>query len=117
MLSLPKLKNGHKTPIKCADRNSAHPPKRYVGNETLNRDIVGVWRPVSCEGKSSDGQSFLLYGSNPTGKLIYIQDGHMVVILMDSTRSRLLSEDRYLLHFHALIRILGPGRSTASQGK
>jgi hypothetical protein len=59
----------------------------------LKQDIVGVWQLVSCEGKSADGQIFLPYGSNPTGKLIYTQDGHMSVILMNSTRPRFISED------------------------
>jgi hypothetical protein len=64
-----------------------------VGKEMLKQDLVGVWLLVSCEGKSSDGQSFLPYGSHPTGKLIYTQDGHMSVILMDSERPRFVSED------------------------
>ena len=64
-----------------------------MGNEMLKQDIVGVWQLVSCEGRSLDGQSFLPYGAHPTGKLIYTHDGHMSVILMDSTRPRFLSED------------------------
>lgn len=59
----------------------------------LNDEIIGVWQLVSCEGKSSDGQSFLPYGANPKGKLIYTQDGHMSVVLMDPTRPRFRSED------------------------
>jgi hypothetical protein len=66
---------------------------RYLGNEMLKQDIVGVWQLVSCEGKSSDGQSFLPYGSHPTGKLIYTEDGYMSVVLTDSTRPRFFSED------------------------
>jgi hypothetical protein len=43
---------------------------RYLGNEMLKQDIVGVWQLVSCEGKS-----------------------YMSVVLTDSTRPRFFSED------------------------
>jgi len=59
----------------------------------LTKDITGVWQLISCEGRSAEGDSFLPYGSHPTGKLIYTDDGHMSVILMDSARPRFLLDD------------------------
>jgi hypothetical protein len=56
-------------------------------------DLVGVWRLVTCEGRSSHGKSFLPYGDKPVGKLIYTASGHMSVILMAGDRKGFQSED------------------------
>jgi hypothetical protein len=55
--------------------------------------LCGVWELKSCEGKSADGQIFLPYGSKPIGKLIYTDDGHLAVTLMNSDRPHFASED------------------------
>lgn len=55
--------------------------------------LLGVWELLSCEGRSADGESFLPYGPQPIGKLIYTDDGHLSVTLMKSGRSVFASED------------------------
>jgi hypothetical protein len=55
--------------------------------------LLGVWELISCEGRSTDGGSFLPYGSQPVGKLIYTHDGHLAVTLMSSGRACFASED------------------------
>jgi hypothetical protein len=55
--------------------------------------LIGVWELISCEGRSSDGQSFLPYGPHPIGKLIYTEDGHLTVTLMNADRTLFASND------------------------
>ena len=55
--------------------------------------LLGVWELVSCEGRNSDGSSFLPYGPTPIGKLIYTEDGHLAVTLMSPARPPFASED------------------------
>jgi hypothetical protein len=55
--------------------------------------LTGVWELVSCEAQSADGESFLPYGQKPVGKLIYTDDGHLSVILMNSERAIFVSDD------------------------
>jgi hypothetical protein len=60
----------------------------------MRRDeLFGVWELISCEGRSADGASFLPYGAQPVGKLIYTEDGHLAVTLMNSSREQFVSED------------------------
>lgn len=56
-------------------------------------DLVGVWKLESCEGRSAGGQMFAPYGERPQGKLIYTAQGHISVILANSTRRHFASED------------------------
>jgi hypothetical protein len=55
--------------------------------------LVGVWELIRCEGRSADGASFLPYGPQPLGKLIYTADGYVAVTLMASGRANFASED------------------------
>ena len=55
--------------------------------------LLGVWELINCEGRSDNGQSFLPYGPHATGKLIYTEDGHLTVTLMNSDRPLFASED------------------------
>jgi hypothetical protein len=55
--------------------------------------LLGVWELINCEGRSDNDQSFLPYGPHPTGKLIYTEDGHLTVTLMNSDRPLFASED------------------------
>jgi hypothetical protein len=59
----------------------------------LSESILGAWELVSCVGESRDGGSFFPYGEKPVGKLIYTEDGHLAVVLMNSQRTFFSSED------------------------
>jgi hypothetical protein len=52
-------------------------------------DLAGAWRLVSCEHRrTSDGAVEHPFGPNPKGRLIYLADGLMSVILVDPARPR-----------------------------
>jgi hypothetical protein len=55
--------------------------------------LVGTWRLISAEGRSSDGKVTLDYGAKPLGRLILDSGGRMSVHLLDSTRRRFASGD------------------------
>lgn len=50
--------------------------------------LVGVWRLHSCEHELPGGRSWRPFGPKPKGRLIYLEDGRMSVMLMDPRRPR-----------------------------
>jgi hypothetical protein len=65
----------------------------FNGDYMFKESILGPWELVSCVGESREGDSFLPYGEQPVGKLIYTEGGHLAVVLMNSARSPFASED------------------------
>lgn len=60
-----------------------------------NNSIVGTWKLVFMEAKSSKGDAFFPYGENPAGSLIYSASGDMAVVLMRTGRPRFASGDPF----------------------
>ena len=56
--------------------------------------VVGTWRLVSCEGRSSEGDVSRPFGHAPVGFLIYGADGYMSVSLMRPGLPHFASGDR-----------------------
>jgi len=56
--------------------------------------VVGTWRLVSSEGRSSAGDVSRQYGDAPVGLLIYGADGYMSATLMRPGRPGFASGDR-----------------------
>ena len=56
--------------------------------------VVGTWRLVSSEGRSSAGDVSRPYGDAPVGFLIYGADGYMSATLMRPGRPHFASGDR-----------------------
>ncbi len=48
--------------------------------------LVGVWRLVTFETRSDDGQTDHLFGPDPAGLLIYTDSGHMSVSIANARR-------------------------------
>jgi hypothetical protein len=51
-----------------------------------NNALVGTWDLVSLFGESTEGETWLIYGENPSGMLIYTAEGTMTVLLMKQGR-------------------------------
>jgi lipocalin-like protein len=56
--------------------------------------VVGTWRLVSSEGRSSEGDVSRPYGDVPVGFLIYGADGYMSATIMRPGRPHFASGDR-----------------------
>lgn len=56
--------------------------------------VVGTWRLVSSEGRSSAGDVSRPYGDGPVGLLLYGADGYMSATLMRPDRPPFASNDR-----------------------
>jgi Lipocalin-like domain len=56
--------------------------------------VVGTWRLVSSDGRSSTGEVSRPYGDSPVGLLIYGADGYMSATLMRPGRSHFATGDR-----------------------
>src|SRR5262245_49993629 len=56
--------------------------------------VVGTWRLVSSEGRSSEGDVSRPYGDAPVGYLIYGSDGYMSATIMRPDRPHFASGDR-----------------------
>ena len=56
--------------------------------------VVGTWRLVSSEGRSSAGDVSRPYGDRPVGLLLYGPDGYMSATLMRPDRPPFTSGDR-----------------------
>jgi hypothetical protein len=48
----------------------------------LKEQLVGTWKIVSVDNVRDDGSKVELFGSNPTGILIYTSDGHFALLNM-----------------------------------
>ncbi|MEP0873806.1 lipocalin-like domain-containing protein [Trichocoleus desertorum AS-A10] len=59
----------------------------------MTNQIVGTWRLLSCETRTSDGRVFQPLGANPVGDLVYTDNGFMSVAIMKSDRLRFQAGD------------------------
>ena len=59
-----------------------------------NSAFVGIWRLLSFEGHTSDGQVLKPYGSHPRGQLVYDANGNMAVQIMRSDRQEFSATDK-----------------------
>ncbi|MBD2097360.1 lipocalin-like domain-containing protein [Trichocoleus sp. FACHB-591] len=59
----------------------------------MTNQIVGTWRLLSCETRTSDGRVFQPLGANPVGELVYTDNGFMSVAIMKSDRLRFQAGD------------------------
>lgn len=55
--------------------------------------LIGTWDLLTCSGTSHDGRRFSPYGAAPVGRLVYTEQGAVSVVLMNSTRAHLASDD------------------------
>lgn len=55
--------------------------------------FVGAWRLVAAEMKNAGGAKDQMFGPNPTGYLMYSEDGHMAVLIMHEGRKNFGSQD------------------------
>lgn len=59
-----------------------------------DKGLLGVWKLAACEGRALGGDTtFLPYGENPCGRIIYNENGSMSVLLMAGHRDTFASED------------------------
>ena len=56
-------------------------------------DIVGTWSLVSFTAETSNGKVFSPWGEDPSGQIIYTEDGNMSVILTRKGRKKFASVD------------------------
>lgn len=54
----------------------------------MTHPIIGTWKLVSCETRTSDDRIFQPLGTNPVGYLVYTDNGFMSVAIMKSDRLR-----------------------------
>src|SRR6185369_7565794 len=65
--------------------------------------LVGSWRLISCEHRRPAGGVDLPFGPNPKGRLVYMADGRMIVLLTDPARAKARSPQ----FFEASVEELG----------
>lgn len=58
-----------------------------------NGQLIGAWKLVACEARSSSGEVSYPYGGNPFGMLVYGSGGNMFVLLMRRDRPKFASGD------------------------
>ena len=58
-----------------------------------NKQLVGAWKLVSCEARSSSGEVSYPYGRNPFGMLLYDSGGNVFVLVMRADRPKFASDD------------------------
>lgn len=56
-------------------------------------DLIGTWRLVTIEGKSTTGDISFPYGQHPVGLLLYDQLGNMSVVFMKQGRPKFADAD------------------------
>ena len=56
------------------------------GDSHGGNPFAGAWRLVSWENSGADGSVARPFGDNPVGCLLYSEDGHMAVEIMDPDR-------------------------------
>lgn len=49
---------------------------------TRKHPLIGTWTLVSCVHRLEDGTKWHPFGERPAGRLVYTEDGHMMVMLM-----------------------------------
>ena len=61
------------------------------GWTVVDNPLVGTWRLVSFDIKSSDGRSYTPYGPDVVGYIVYTPDGYVSVAFMSKDRPRFAS--------------------------
>ena len=54
----------------------------YAGAQTLKKQIVGTWTPVSAVNEVNGKKVGDLYGSDPQGQFMFARDGHFSLFLV-----------------------------------
>jgi len=61
---------------------------------SLKDQLVGTWLLVSADNVRDDGSKSELFGSNPTGILIYTADGHFALVNMRGDLPKFAAKNR-----------------------
>jgi lipocalin-like protein len=71
--------------------------QQQTGQASIERVLVGTWRLVSTEERLRDGSTrpYPDLGANARGNLIYAEDGHMCVALMNPTRPNWRNDEEH----------------------
>ncbi|MBD2533671.1 lipocalin-like domain-containing protein [Nostoc flagelliforme FACHB-838] len=57
------------------------------------KNLVGTWKLVSCETRTANGQVFYPLGENPSGYIIYTDNGYVSVAMMRANRPQFQAGD------------------------
>ena len=57
-----------------------------MDNSADAKFIVGSWRLLSCEHRRADGVVELPFGPKPNGRIVYLAEGRMIVLITDPAR-------------------------------
>ncbi|BAY08510.1 lipocalin-like domain-containing protein [Calothrix sp. NIES-2098] len=52
----------------------------------MTNNLVGTWKLLSCETRTANGQVFYPLGDNPSGYIIYTDNGYVSVAMMKANR-------------------------------
>ena len=55
--------------------------------------LIGTWRLISYEARTGDGAVSYPLGKNPSGFILYSEDGYMSVTMMSANRTNYASSD------------------------
>ena len=55
--------------------------------------LIGTWKMISGEFRSSDGKTSYPWGTELEGRIVYTTDGNMAVQIMDPERPKFVSKD------------------------
>ena len=55
--------------------------------------LIGTWRLISYEARTGDGKVSYPLGQNPSGFILYSEDGYMSVTMMSANRTSYASSD------------------------
>ncbi len=55
--------------------------------------LIGTWRLISYESRTGDGEVSYPLGPNPSGFILYSEDGYMSVTMMSANRTNYASGD------------------------
>ena len=55
--------------------------------------LIGTWRLISYEARTGDGKVSYPLGQNPSGFILYSEDGYMSVTMMTANRNNYGSDD------------------------
>lgn len=59
----------------------------------MTNSIVGTWKLLSCETRTTDGRVFQPLGPDPTGYIVYTENGFMSVAIMKADRPKFRAGD------------------------
>ncbi|WP_218776780.1 lipocalin-like domain-containing protein [Nostoc sp. T09] len=59
----------------------------------MQNNLVGTWKLLSCETRTANGQVFYPLGDNPSGYIIYTENGYVSVAMMRANRPQFQAGD------------------------